>query len=244
MPLPSEAKLFALVPAAGTGSRMGAGLPKQYLTLQGQTLAEHTMGRLLAYARIQKVVVAVAPGDQWWPRLKVSGHRRVVSTDGGDTRAQSVLNGLACLVAEAGAAETDWVMVHDMARPCVRLSDLDELLRETDDQGALLALPVADTIKQAGTDARIEQTLVRDHIWRALTPQLFPVAALRAALQSALDQGLPVTDEASAMEAAGYRPRLVAGRTDNIKITHPEDLALARFYLARQEEEGLQWQSV
>ena len=243
MPLPPEARLFALGPAAGTGERVGAGLPKQYLTLQGQTLAEHTLGRLLAFARIQKVVVAVAAGDPWWPRLKISGHRRVVTTEGGDSRARSVLNGLNCLLAEAGAQDGDWVMVHDMARPCVRLSDLEALLQETDQQGALLALPVADTVKHAGADQHVDQTLAREQVWRALTPQLFPVLALRDALQAALEQGLPVTDEASAMEAAGCRPRLVAGRADNIKVTHPEDLALARFYLARQEEEGLQWQS-
>ena len=244
MPLPPDARLFALVPAAGSGERMGAGLPKQYLTLQGQTLAEHTMGRLLAFARIQKVVVAVAAADPWWTRLKVSGHRRVVTTTGGESRAESVLNGLACLLNEAGADEEDWVMVHDMARPCVRLSDLEALLAAVDEQGGLLALPVADTVKQAQSDGRSERTLAREQIWRALTPQLFQLAALREALQSALDQGAAVTDEASAMEAAGFRPRLVAARSDNIKVTHPEDLALARFYLARQEEEGLQWQSV
>lgn len=244
MALPTEARLYAVVPAAGIGQRVGAGLPKQYLTLHGQTLSEHTMGRLLAFARIQKVVVAVAPRDPWWPQLKVSSHRRVVSTVGGDSRAESVLNGIHCLLAEAGANESDYVLVHDMARPCLRLSDLDALLSQVDDQGALLALPVADTVKQSDQQQAVAATLEREQVWRALTPQLFPLGALRDALSAGLEQGWSITDEASAMERAGFRPRLVQGRADNIKVTHPEDLALARFYLGRQEEEGLEWQSV
>lgn len=244
MAFPANARLFALVPAAGIGERMGAGLPKQYLSLQGQTLAEHTLSRLLAFARIQRVVVAVAPGDAWWPQLGVSRHRRVVSTDGGDSRAASVLNGLRCLLDEAGADASDWVMVHDMARPCVRLSDLERLLADTGDDGALLAAPVNDTVKQANAAGASETTLDRTHIWRALTPQLFPIGRLQAALEQGLAAGAAITDEASAMELCGARPVLVAGRADNIKVTLPEDLALARFYLGRQEEEGLQWQSV
>lgn len=227
--------LFAVVPAAGVGARMGAGLPKQYLSLVGRTLAEHTVSRLLAFAPIRELVVAVAPADPWWPELAVSRERRVRTVTGGANRADSVRAGLAAVLERAPDA---WVLVHDMARPLVRLSDIQTLLDAADEQGALLALPVTDTIKQADQDERIAATLERALIWRALTPQLFPARALYEALAGAPGE---VTDEASAMEAAGWRPRLVAGRADNIKITVPEDLALARFYLEAQRQEGIAW---
>ena len=235
--------LFAVVPAAGVGARMGAGLPKQYLTLQGRTLAEHTLGRLLAFAPLQAVVVAVADGDPWWPELAVAGHPRVTSVTGGDSRARSVLAGVAAVLERAPDAS---VLVHDMARPLVRLSDIQALLDHDDrGDGAILARPVTDTIKQADADTRIRATLDRSLIWRALTPQLFDARRLHDALLSALrDDPEAITDEASALEAAGARPALVAGHADNIKITVPEDLALARFYLRAQEEEGLAWQFV
>lgn len=233
---PPPKPIFAVVPAAGIGTRMGAGLPKQYLSLAGRTLAEHTVARLLAFAPIQELVVAVAPGDPWWPELDASRHRRVRTVSGGASRADSVRAGLAAVLAQAPDA---WVLVHDMARPLLRLSDIQALLDGCDEQGAILALPVTDTIKQAGAGACIEATLDRRQIWRALTPQLFPAGALHAALAG---ERAGMTDEASAMEAAGWRPRLVAGHADNIKITVPEDLALARFYLEKQREEGLAWQ--
>lgn len=235
MALPPEARLFALVPAAGTGERMGAALPKQYLSLRGRTLAEHTMARLLSLARIDAVVVAVAEADPWWPALAPARDPRVRTVTGGASRAESVLNGLACLLPEA--REQDWVLVHDMARPCVRLSDIENLLAAAGPGGAILALPSTDTIKQAEGD-EISTTLDRTCIWRALTPQLFPLGLLHRCLREALASGGRVTDEASAVEAAGHRPRLVTGRSDNIKVTLPEDLPLAEFHLERQEEES------
>ena len=182
--------LFAVVPAAGVGARMGAGLPKQYLTLQGRTLAEHTLGRLLAFAPLQAVVVAVADGDPWWPELAVARHPRVTSVTGGDSRARSVLAGVAAVLERAPDAR---VLVHDMARPLVRLSDIQALLDHDDrGDGAILARPVTDTIKQADADTRIRATLDRSLIWRALTPQLFDARRLHDALLSALliDVGL------------------------------------------------------
>lgn len=238
MTLPTDARLFALVPAAGSGTRMGASLPKQYLSLRGRTLAEHTMGRLLSLARIETVAVAVADADPWWPQLPPSRHPRVRTVTGGDSRARSVLNGLRALSEQA--ADDDWVLVHDMARPCVRLSDIERLVEECDDQGAILAVQVTDTVKQAD-EGHITATLDRDGIWRALTPQLFPLGLLRGALATALENHSHITDEASAVELAGKHPRLVAGRSDNIKVTLPEDLALADFFMARQEEEALRW---
>lgn len=228
--------IFAVVPAAGIGARMGAGLPKQYLSLAGRTLAEHTVARLLAFAPVRELVVAVARDDPWWPELDASRHRRVRTVTGGASRADSVRAGLAAVLAQAPDA---WVLVHDMARPLLRLSDIQALLDGCGEQGAILALPITDTIKQAGEGARIEATLDRRRVWRALTPQLFPAGALHAALAG---DRASLTDEASAMEAAGWNPQLVAGHADNIKITVPEDLALARFYLEKQREEGLAWQ--
>ena len=224
--------LFAVVPAAGVGERMQAGIPKQYLTLAGRTLTEHTLQRLLSFAPIERVVVAVSGEDPWWPTLPVATHHRVHAVTGGQSRAESVRNAVAQVLMDGG--EDAWVLVHDMARPLVRLSDIQTLLETTSEQGAILALPVVDTIKQAGPDNQINDTLDRETIWRALTPQLFPAAALYEALSGDLHA---VTDEASAMERQGWTPGLVAGHSDNIKITVPEDLPLARFYLARQFEE-------
>lgn len=224
--------LYAVVPAAGVGERMQAGIPKQYLTLAGKTLTEHTLQRLLSFAPIDSVVVAVSSTDPWWTTLPVATHPRIHAVTGGESRAESVRNAVAQVLMDGG--EEAWVLVHDMARPLVRLSDIQRLLDGTSDQGAILALPVVDTIKQAGSDQGIDCTLNRDMIWRALTPQLFPAAALYEALGGELAS---VTDEASAMERMGWNPKLVEGHSDNIKITVPEDLPLARFYLARQFEE-------
>lgn len=235
MSLPPEARLFALVPAAGVGERMGGSLPKQYLTLRGRTLAEHTLARLLSLGRIEKVLVMVADADPWWPELPPARNPRVETLTGGASRAESVFNGLRHLADRAG--ENDWVLVHDMARPCVRLSDIETLLQESGPAGGILGLPATDTIKQAeGQD--IVATIDRERIWRALTPQLFPLGLLHRSMSEALAAGESITDEASAVEQRGLRPRLVPGRADNIKVTLPDDLALAEFYLARQEEAG------
>lgn len=234
--------LYAVVPAAGVGTRMGAALPKQYLSLGGRTIAEHTLARLLAFAPICQVVVAVAEGDGWWPELAVNGHHRVTTVIGGASRSESVCAGLDAVLEQAPSA---WVLVHDMARPLVRLSDIRALLSavnaEDRNSGAILAQRVSDTVKRGDAGHHIVETLDRDSIWRALTPQLFSARQLRQALT---DRSDALTDEASAMEAAGHHPALIEGRADNIKITVPEDLVLARFYLQRQEEEGTAWQFV
>jgi 2-C-methyl-D-erythritol 4-phosphate cytidylyltransferase len=236
MALPADVRLYALVPAAGSGSRMAASLPKQYLSLRGCTVAEHTLSRLLAFAPIQQIVVATSASDLWWPQLGIAHHKRIRSVLGGDTRAESVLNGLRAL--KEVSSERDWVLVHDMARPCVRLSDIETLLRESGPEGAILAAPISDTVKRADQQ-HILATVPRQQLWRALTPQLFPLHALHDALASALAAGADITDEASAMERAGVQPKLVPGQADNIKITVPADLPLAGFYLDRQKQEAL-----
>lgn len=236
MSLPAGSRLYALVPAAGSGTRMQSALPKQYLSLQGGTVAEQTLTRLLAYGLIDSIVVATAANDLWWPQLAIAHHPRIRSALGGASRAESVRNGLLVLLQQA--REQDWVLVHDIARPCVRLSDIDALVQGSGPEGAVLAAPLVDTIKQA-RQSHIERTVPRSELWRALTPQLFAIGALRDALERALIAGDEITDEASAMEAQGIQPRLICGHSDNIKITLPEDLALAGFLLRRQQQEGL-----
>ncbi len=221
---------WAVVPAAGVGRRMGAQVPKQYLELAGRRVIDWTLAVLLAEPRIRKVAVALGAEDPLWSSCEHAGHPRVLRVEGGAERADSVLNALRALEREADP--DDRVLVHDAARPCLRAEDLSRLIElASGDQGGLLALPVRDTMKQADDQGRSESTLDRSRIWHAFTPQLFPLATLRDALERALAAGVTVTDEASAMEWAGHRPLLVEGHPDNIKITRPGDLELAAFYL-------------
>ncbi|GBE48423.1 2-C-methyl-D-erythritol 4-phosphate cytidylyltransferase [bacterium BMS3Bbin12] len=225
---------WGVIPAAGQGTRMGAQRPKQYLELAGRRVLEHTLERLAADPRIAGIVVALGPDDAEWRHLTMPAGVEVWTVTGGAERCHSVLNALESL--DGRAAPTDWVLVHDAARPCLRPADLSRLLDVLagDPVGGLLALPVRDTMKRAGAGDRIDATVDRDGLWHALTPQMFRLQALREALDKAIAADVLVTDEAAAMEWAGHRPRLVAGAGDNLKITRPEDLPLAEYYLARQ----------
>ncbi|MFO1421245.1 MAG: 2-C-methyl-D-erythritol 4-phosphate cytidylyltransferase [Candidatus Competibacteraceae bacterium] len=225
---------WALVPAAGVGKRMGSTVPKQYLPLAGRPVIAHALATLLDHPRIAGVVVAIGAEDEWWltvaAELSTTKPLRVVI--GGAERCHSVLNGLEAL--REWATPRDWVLVHDAARPCLTAGDVDRLLELDDDPvGGLLAVPARDTLKQVDDAGRVAATVDRSRLWHALTPQMFRLEMLREALRAALARGLLVTDEAAAMEAAGFAPRLVEGRADNLKITRPEDLALAEFYLTR-----------
>lgn len=224
-------RCHAVVPAAGVGRRMGAAVPKQYLPLAGRCVLAHALDRLLAEPRIGRIVVALGPEDDWWPTLALSDPR-IVRTDGGAERADSVLNGLRAL--DGIAADEDWALVHDAARPCLAPADLDRLFAELADDpvGGLLAVPVYDTMKRADADGRVMQTVDRTGLWHALTPQMFRYGLLRAALEDAALAGATITDEASAIERAGLRPKLIEGRADNLKITRPGDLRLAEFFLS------------
>ncbi|WP_386688645.1 2-C-methyl-D-erythritol 4-phosphate cytidylyltransferase [Lonepinella sp. MS14437] len=225
-------RIVAVVPAAGIGSRMQADKPKQYLKIQAKTILEHSLNVLLSHpVNFDQIILAVAPNDPYLSELPFLANPRICVINGGETRADSVLNGLK----QIAITENTWVMVHDAARPCLTHADIDKLLAIKDPNGAILAIPAVDTIKRATNQRQIQQTEDRNQIWLAQTPQFFPVDLLRNALQTALQQGLSITDEASAMEFAGFQPHLVAGRTDNIKITRPEDLALAEFYLSKQK---------
>ncbi|MFQ5487555.1 MAG: 2-C-methyl-D-erythritol 4-phosphate cytidylyltransferase [Gammaproteobacteria bacterium] len=232
-------RLWAVVPAAGCGSRMAAALPKQYLRLGEHTIIEHTLQRLAASGRVAGIVVAIAPEDNRWRNVKLPA-MPLETVTGGAMRHESVLNALRHL--QDRVAPDDWVLVHDAARPCVRMTDIGRLVDDLweDETGGLLGMPVADTMKRVrAEDRRVQETVPRADLWHALTPQMFRRCELQAAIEAAVEAGFAVTDEASAMEYSGRRPRMVCGARDNIKITTPQDLELARLYLARQQEEAV-----
>ena len=223
-------KIIAVIPASGVGSRMGVEIPKQYLKIQDRTILEHTLKPFLEYPDIEKIIVVVSKTDPYYPELEILKHPKIQITFGGETRAHSVLNGLNI------ADEHAWVLVHDAARPCLKRSDLDKILQIDDPNGAILSIPAVDTIKRTQDNQRISHTEDRSTLWLALTPQFFPAKSLKQAINAAFEQGFTITDEASAMELAGFHPQLVAGRSDNLKVTRPEDLALAEFYLLKEQQ--------
>lgn len=210
---------------------MGGELPKQYLEIAGRTVLEHAAAAVLASVRVVRLVLAHHPGDDRLGRLPLARDGRVALVPGGAERCDSVLAALTYL--RPMAADDDWVLVHDAARPCLPRTAVDEMLGllADDPVGGILALPVSDTVKRATDAQRVAQTLPREHIWRAQTPQLFRFALLWRALEAALESGRAVTDDCMAVEALGAQPRLLPGSPANIKITYPQDLALAAWYL-------------
>lgn len=225
MAVPAPERILALLPCAGSGSRAGPGGPKQYRPLAGKPLVLHTLAALRRVPRIQRLLVVVAPGDDTLAPLQDGWE---LADCGGASRAATVCAGLAHLRA-TGAVDTDWVLVHDAARCLVSAERVDALMDAClpDAVGGLLALPLADTLKRAA-DGRAVTTLERSDKWLAQTPQMFRLGPLQAALQRHRDTGFAgITDEASAMEAAGLRPLLVRGNWQNIKVTYPDDLAFA-----------------
>ncbi|RVT46069.1 2-C-methyl-D-erythritol 4-phosphate cytidylyltransferase [Rheinheimera sediminis] len=221
--------IATVIPAAGVGKRMKADKPKQYLPLCGLTVLEQTLHRLKQVPALQQFYLALSPDDPYFPDLPLAADRQIQRVDGGSERANSVLNALI----QIDAQQYPWVLVHDAARPVVRVSDIELLIQccLQNEQGGILATPVRDTMKLATAENTVKQTVDRTTLWHAYTPQLFPTVLLREALQRALAQGVAITDEASAMEWAGWPVQLVQGHSDNIKITQAEDLALATFYL-------------
>ena len=218
---------WAVVPAAGQGSRFGTDVPKQYTPLLGRPIVSWSVSSLLADPALAGVMVALSPGDTRWASIAESRDPRVHTCQGGERREHSVANALEALSGDA--RDTDWVLVHDAARPCLRGEDLQALVDalQEDAVGGLLAVPVSDTLKRADDSARVEATVPREALWSALTPQMFRFGLLRRALALCLERGRAVTDEASAIECLGLRPILVRGHADNIKVTNPEDAALA-----------------
>lgn len=224
--------LWCVVPAAGRGTRVGGDCPKQYLPLGGRPLIEHTLERLATHPQIAGLLVTLGTTDAHWSGMTTFHGKPILTAVGGAERSDSVLAGLNALPGSVGA--DDFVLVHDAARPCVRLADISKLieLASTVD-GGLLGAPLRDTLKRADAAGRSGLTEPRDQRWRAFTPQLFRRGPLSAALRDAARRGVNPSDEAMAMEQAGFAPLLVEGAEDNIKVTTAADFALAEFLLAR-----------
>lgn len=234
----TEPSFWVVIPAAGVGRRMGSAIPKQYLELNGRHVIDHTLERMLLHPSIDGLYLALSDEDQWWEDTEFAGHPDLVRVPGGSERCHSVFNALEML--QRRAQHRDWVLVHDAARPCIRRADVDHLIGmlQTHEVGGLLGMPVRDTMKRTDPADRVLETVERNHLWHAFTPQMFRFGVLFDALKGALDAGFLITDEASAIEWAGHRPIMVEGHADNLKITRPEDLLLAAYYLEHQEHEA------
>ena len=226
--------MWCVIPAAGSGSRFGGDIPKQYLPLLGQPLLAWTLARLATHPAVDGLMVVVAAADAWWPGWTRIAGKPVRTMIGGAERADSVLAGLRALAEVPGAGP--WVMVHDAARPCVPHADLDRLVAAgtSDPVGAILAARLRDTVKQSGPDGRIAATLPREQLWRAQTPQLARRERLQYALEESARRAIVPTDEAAALETIGEFPILVEGSEENLKVTTGPDLALAEGILHRQ----------
>lgn len=227
--------IWVIIPAAGVGKRMKTDIPKQYLSLNDKPVIEHTLAVFNDCKSVTQVIVAISKEDEYWQSVNSEITKSVHKVDGGKERCDSVLNGLKYL--KDKAEPDDWVLVHDAARPCLRNDDLSLLLEKVKDHevGGILATQVRDTMKRSTDNNMIKETVERDNLWHALTPQMFRYKILNASIESALNQGKTITDEASAVELSGYQPVLIEGHADNLKITRPEDLALAAYYLKQQE---------
>jgi len=223
-------KIIAIVPAAGIGVRMKSDLPKQYIKINNCTIIEYTLRALLSHPNIVRIIVSLHKKDHSFHNLSISSDLRILSVLGGDKRINSVLSGLVV------RTDAEWVIVHDAVRPCLSYQDLENLIAITKKSkvGAILARPVSDTIKYS--DSKNKKTLLtfpRHRLWHALTPQLFPINLLRFCLKKIILDKINITDEASALEYCGYHPLIILGSYKNIKITYPEDLIFAKFYLKK-----------
>lgn len=231
-------KFFALIPAAGSGSRIGKALPKQYLSLAGKPMIYHAIHTFCQVPRIAHVVIILSPEDRLWSQHDWSefSDKLVVLKCGGATRAESVLNGLKAIPTAVTINDKDWVLVHDAARPCLSFKQLEKLMDELADDatGGLLAIPVADTLKRSDINYRAINTESRENLWQAQTPQMFRYHLLINALSQANTS--QVTDDASAVEALNHHPKLVLGDTQNFKVTYPQDLVLAELILKQGEK--------
>jgi len=228
---------WAVIPAAGVGTRMQAEVPKQYICINQKTILEYTLERFCSHPKIEGVVVVISGDDNVWTTLGISSHPKIIVAEGGAERCHSVMNGLQVLSEKANS--NDWVLVHDAARPCIRKEDIDRLIDTLNGHnvGGLLGLPVKDTMKRADRSFIIQETVEREGLWHALTPQMFRLGMLIDSLGNAISKDLFVTDEAQAIELNGLKPLLVEGHSDNMKITRNHDLALAELYLSQQERE-------
>ena len=220
---------FAIVPAAGVGNRMQIDLPKQYISINGKKILEFTLSTLLQYQKFKKCVVVINKKDKYWTTLQFNSPH-LITVFGGEERCHSVFNGLLAL--KSFAKKNDWVLVHDAARPLLHPNDIDKLIMHLDNHsvGGLLGHTIKNTVKYL--DNQRLKTLERKKLWAAVTPQMFRYHWLFNALDSAIKKNQSITDEASAIELLGQQPKMVEGRTDNIKVTDKEDLNLLTYYLS------------
>ena len=224
--------LAVVIPAAGVGKRMQAHCPKQYLTINHQTILEHTVLRLLSHPEVSLIVISLGAEDEYYPQTSLFNHPKIETVIGGKERVHSVLSGLKSIDHE----RYPWVLVHDAARPCITHVDISCLIARCREkkQGGLLASPVRDTIKQSKTTNHVDKTIDRSVLWHALTPQMYKTEELTTAISAALNNQTDITDESSAIEMYGLPSMLIEGRGDNIKITREDDLAMATFILQQQ----------
>ncbi|MCP4336146.1 MAG: 2-C-methyl-D-erythritol 4-phosphate cytidylyltransferase [Gammaproteobacteria bacterium] len=233
----SKAGVWAIIPAAGSGSRMQSSTSKQYLAFQGKTIIEHCLDRLLSHVDIDGAVVVLNESDDHWDHLAYAADKPLFTAVGGSERQHSVYSGLTALQYRCG---NDVIaLVHDSVRPLVSHGDLDKVIdaARANEAGAILATPVADTLKLQNEQKGIASTLSREYLWRALTPQVFHLAPLLNALKRVIDDEIAITDDAQALEMNGYAPTLVSGSADNMKITSPGDLELAEMIWLHQRDQ-------
>ena len=229
-------KIMALMPAAGTGTRFGDALPKQYLDIAGRPMIFYALQALAKVSRVDGIVVVLSPDDNHWGDFQSHwaqlGGKVATAMVGGRSRGETIANGIEAVAARPGTTVGDWVLVHDAARPCIRTELIEQFIDELENDrvGGLLAMPLADTIKQDDGDLRVARTVAREGIWRAQTPQMFRLGMLRDAMAACPK----ATDEAQAIEALGHRPKLVMGDGANLKVTYAPDLKLARMLLTEE----------
>lgn len=230
--------VVAIIPAAGSGQRMQSSVPKQYLKIKHETILDITLAKILEFEPVNLVILVISPEDHYYHQLQQVENHQVIIVEGGSERAQSVFNALQFLY-DSGLPDDIGIMVHDAARPCITKSDLKRLYEYhlTDNSACLLSAPVVDTLQEVSSEGKVHRTADRDHLVRALTPQMASFIQLKFAIKNAMDNRLPITDETSALLHAGYSVKAITGRSDNIKITHPQDIALATFFLEKQKSE-------
>jgi 2-C-methyl-D-erythritol 4-phosphate cytidylyltransferase len=231
----NTAKIWAIVPAAGQGQRFSEAKPKQFFELNGQLIAEHSLSRLLAVSQIEKIIVPCDTECNWWSKVVSIDHAKIKQVSGGEQRVHSVLNGL--LSISSLASDDDWILVHDIARPCIAIEDINQLITAVEGHsvGGILVARVDETLKKVASDNHIATTLDRADYRLAQTPQIFRYGLLKDAINACLDKNIIPTDEAFAIESAGHRVLCVEGRRDNLKITRREDLPIASAIIKSQE---------
>ena len=229
--MPKSNKYWVVIPAAGIGKRMGDDIPKQYISVCGKTVIEHTIDNFISRNEIENICISISESDNYWPTLPISKNEKIITTVGGDERYESVYNGLRAI--QDKATENDWVLVHDAVRPCLKKSIIDRLITDisSHDVGGILALPCSETMKRVNNSNEVEETINRQTAWRAQTPQMFKYKKLLLAIEKVINEDIFITDEAMAMELSNHKPIVILGDENNIKITHKTDLKYLELFL-------------